>query len=119
MFDEKVIEACARAAHEVNRAYCLALGDMSQPSWETAPDWQKTSAMNGVSGALSGNTPEQSHESWLAEKKATGWKYGAVKDPEKKEHPCFVPYSELPTAQQAKDHLFTSTVREVAKALGA
>jgi RyR domain len=114
-----VIEAAARAAHEVNRAYCLALGDMSQPSWDEAPEWQKTSALNGVAGALAGNTPEQSHESWLAEKEATGWKYGPVKNPETKEHPCFVPYKDLPGAQQAKDHLFTSTVREVAKALGA
>ena len=119
MSDYDVVEACARAAHEVNRAYCLALGDESQPPWDTAPDWQKSSARNGVAGALDGNTPEQSHESWLKEKAETGWKYGPVKDPEKKEHPCFVPYSELPASQQAKDHLFTSTVREVAKALGA
>ena len=83
------------------------------------PSWQKTSARNGVVGALAGNTSEQSHESWLAEKAATGWKYGPVKNSETKEHPCFVPYSDLPAAQQAKDHLFTSTVREVAKALGA
>jgi len=113
-----VIEACARAAHEVNRAYCLALGDTSQPPWDSAPEWQRSSALNGVAGALAGNTPEQSHESWLAEKRAMGWKYGPTKNPETKEHPCFVPYAELPAAQQAKDHLFTVTVREVAKALG-
>ena len=117
MTKENVIEACARAAHEVNRAYCIAIGETSQPSWEDAPDWQKSSARNGVSGALAGNTPEQSHESWLAEKAATGWKYGPTKDPEKKEHPCFVPYAELPAAQQAKDHLFTYTVRAVARVL--
>jgi hypothetical protein len=108
--DERTIEACARAAHEVNRAYCLAIGDTSQPSWEDAPEWQKSSARNGVAGALAGNTPEQSHESWLAEKAASGWKYGPVKDPEKKEHPCFVPYVELPEAQRVKDDLFVHTV---------
>lgn len=113
------IGACARAAHEVNRAYCLALGDDSQPPWEQAPDWQRTSAMNGVEGALKGATPEQSHESWLAEKAATGWKYGLVKDPEKKEHPCFVPYTKLPELQRKKDELFVLTVRAVAAALGA
>jgi hypothetical protein len=112
-----VMEACARAAHEANRAYCLALGDLSQPSWEDAPDWQKASAINGVAGALAGNTPEQSHESWLKEKRETGWKYGKVKDPDKKEHPCFVPYGELPLFQRAKDHLYLATVCSVAKAL--
>ncbi len=114
-----LIEACARAAHEVNRAYCLALGDTSQPSWENAPEWQKSSAINGVDGALSGNTPEQSHECWLKEKAETGWKYGPVKDPGKKEHPCFVPYAQLPESQRAKDDLFLATVRAVSQALGA
>lgn len=111
------LEACARAAHEVNRAYCIALGDLSQPSWEDAPEWQKSSAVNGVRGSLTGNTPEQSHESWLKEKQETGWKFGPVKNPETKEHPCFVPYSELPMEQRAKDELFTTTVRAMSKVL--
>jgi len=29
----------------------------------------------------------------------------------KKEHPCFIPFSELPVEQKAKDHLFTGTVK--------
>jgi hypothetical protein len=115
--EQTKIEACARAAHEANRAYCIALGDNSLTPWEDAPEWQKTSVRNGVRGALNGNTPEQSHESWLAEKAATGWKYGPVKDPEKKEHPCFVPYSELPPAQRAKDEIYTTVVRVVGAAL--
>lgn len=114
---DRVIDACARAAHEVNRAYCLSTGDTSQPSWDDAPDWQKSSARNGVAGVLAGNGPEQSHESWLAEKAATGWKYGPIKDPEKKEHPCFVPYADLPADQRAKDDLYVSTVRAMLTAL--
>lgn len=105
------LTAAARAAHEANRAWCIAHGDMSQPAWDDAPGWQRASAENGVVGVLTGNTPEQSHESWLAEKASTGWKYGPVKDPEKKEHPCFVPYSELPPEQKAKDHIFVGVVR--------
>jgi hypothetical protein len=116
---EKIIEACAQAAHYVNKAYCEAIGDMSQPIWELAPEWQKTSALKGVDGVLAGNTPEQSHESWLIEKKETGWKYGLVKNPETKEHPCFVPYAELPPEQRTKDSIFVTIVRTVARALGA
>lgn len=114
---DRIIEACARAAHEANRAYCIAIGDTSQPSWEEAPDWQKSSACNGVEGALAGSTPEQSHASWLEEKTRTGWKYGPVKDPEKKEHPCFVAYEDLPLAQRAKDVIFVRVVRAVSSAL--
>jgi hypothetical protein len=117
--DERHISAAARAAHEANRAYCLAMGDESQPAWENAPEWQRTSAMNGVLGAMIGNTPRQSHESWLEEKRATGWKYGPVKDPEKKEHPCFVPYDELPPSQKAKDGIFVSVVTAILDAFKA
>lgn len=109
---------CAEAAHEMNRIYCVSIGDLSQLSWGMAPDWQKDSAIKGVEGVLHGNTPEQSHESWLKEKAAAGWKFGLVKDVEKKEHPCYVPYSLLPKEQQMKDHLFISTVKAMAEALG-
>lgn len=117
MSDTKIV-ACARAAHEANRAYCIALGDYSQLPWDRAPQWARDSAINGVSGVLKGNGPEQSHESWLEEKRLNGWKYGPVKDPEKKEHPCFVPYSELPESQKLKDHVFVGVVTSMAKALG-
>lgn len=105
------VEAIAKVAHEVNRAYCAGLGDSSQPSWEQAPQWQKDSAMNGVRAHQSGTlTPEQSHESWLAEKVAAGWVYGTVKNPDTKEHPCCVPYAELPVEQRIKDYLFKAVV---------
>lgn len=105
-------EAIARAAHEINRAYCAALGDVTQPAWEDAPAWQKSSALAGVDMHLANPdaTPEDSHASWLAQKLAEGWKYGPVKDVAKKEHPCCVPYAELPAEQKAKDYLFRRTV---------
>jgi hypothetical protein len=107
----------ARACHEVNRAYCASLGDHSQPAWEDAPEWQRTSAIKGVEFTLANPEagPSASHESWLAEKAADGWKYGPVKNPETKEHPCFVPYDELPVEQKAKDYLFQAVVRSMAK----
>lgn len=103
----------AQIVHEANRAYCQTIGDNSQASWDEAPEWQKVSAVSGVQGILTGaiTKPEQSHESWLAEKARTGWKYGAVKNAETKEHPCFVPYAELPPEQQVKDAIFFAIVR--------
>ena len=108
----------ARACHEVNRSYCAISGDAHIKVWEEAPEWQKTSAVKGIFGVLKGNNPEQSHESWLAEKKLTGWKYGPVKNEETKEHPCFVPYSELPEAQKVKDKLYVQTARALLEAYG-
>ncbi len=106
------VTAIAKVAHEANAAYCETLGDNTQPFWENAPDWQKNSAIKGVQFHLDNPdaTEAASHESWLAEKEADGWKYGPVKNPEAKEHPCYVPHSELPLAQQLKDRLFKGIV---------
>ena len=106
------IDDIARICHEVNKAYCHALDDHSQPSWEHAPEWQKLSAVNGVRLHVDNPHagPEASHESWIAEKVAAGWVRGDVKDPEKKTHPCIVPFNELPREQQAKDCIFRAVV---------
>lgn len=102
----------ARVAHEVNRAYCQALGDHSQPAWEDAPQWQRDSATNGVAFHLANPQagPEHSHNEWLREKESAGWKFGPVKDADKREHPCCVPYEQLPTEQKAKDYIFRGVV---------
>lgn len=107
------ILSIARVCHEANRAYCLSIGDTSQLAWAEAPDWQKQSAENGVRFHLENPSalPSHSHDEWLKEKAAAGWKYGPVKDPEKKEHPCFVPYEQLPEEQKLKDTLFIAVVR--------
>ncbi len=108
------IHDIAKLCHEVNRAYCAALGDNSQLPWESAPQWQKESAVQGVQFHMHGEaSPEQSHESWLALKLAEGWTYGPVKDEALKQHPCCVPYHMLPVEQKAKDYIFGSIVRTI------
>ena len=86
------IENIARVAHEINKAYCESIGDNSQPVWEDAPDWQKSSAIAGVKFHLENPTvgPDASHNNWLKQKEEEGWKYGPEKNPETKEHPCCV-----------------------------
>lgn len=111
------IEQIAKVAHEINMAYCAALGDMTQKSWENAPDWQKESAVAGVRFHL-GNpdaSPSASHDSWLAQKRADGWAYGEIKDEHAKEHPCFVEFDDLPAEQKAKDFLFRQVVHSLSQ----
>ncbi len=80
--------------------------------WELAPEWQKTSAVNGVIFNLDHpHAPARSsHENWLEEKRVDGWKFGPIKNAETKEHPCMVPFEELPIDQQKKDYLFKAIV---------
>lgn len=107
------VDMVARICHEANRAYCIELGDDSQVPWDDAPDWQRDSARDGVLFHVANPVvaPADSHGRWLRLKVAQGWKWGPEKDPEKKLHPCIVPWRELPWDQRMKDVLFTGIVR--------
>ncbi len=110
------VQEIAKVCHQVNKAYCEALGDKSQPDWKDAPEWQKESAYEAVCFRLENlDAPASAqHCQWLKAKEEAGWKYGSVKDPEKKEHPCMVPFEQLPKEQQAKDYIFKAIVHELA-----
>lgn len=112
---EKMILLAAKTAHEVNRAYCHAIGDDSIKPWDEAPDWQRNSSVEGMRFHIENPlaTPEDSHNNWLRSKSRDGWKYGLIKDPERREHPAFLPYDQLPLAQRIKDHLFKAVARTV------
>jgi len=105
----------AKVAHEVNRAFCEAIGDTSQLSWDKAPEWQRRSALEGVLFHLTNPDarPEAAHENWSKLKVKEGWVHGEVKSEDAKTHPCLLPFSELPVAQQAKDYLFRTIVHQL------
>jgi hypothetical protein len=110
-YEDKVI-GIAQVCHQANRAWGASNGDLSQPDWMDAPEWQTESAINGVKFRLENPDagPDAQHNAWSAEKVAQGWVYGDVKDAEKKTHPCLVPFEELPLFQQKKDKLFSAIV---------
>lgn len=117
MLLDSQIERIARVAHEVNRAYCRATGDPGMAGWDTAPDWQRQSYRGGVNAHLSSSmSPAESHQAWMEHKIADGWEYGPIKDAKKKQHPCMVPFDQLPQEQRVKDHLFKAVVESVARA---
>jgi hypothetical protein len=108
------IEQIARICHEANRVYCAELmSDDSQSNWDNAPDWHRESVIAGVRHIIENPdaTPADSHNSWLAAKRAEGWIWDVVKDPVKKTHPCMMRYESLPLAQKFKDYLFGAIVR--------
>ena len=57
-------------------------------------------------------TAEQNHNNWMQFKTSQGWKYGPVKDFDKKEHPDMVPFDQLPVVEKRKD-IMDNTVRRL------
>ena len=114
---KSMTHSIARVVHEVNRSYCISLGDHTQTNWEDAPQWQKDSALKGVEMHLANPdaTARDSHISWMAEKQEQGWKFGPVKDADAKEHPCMVDYEDLPQEQRSKDYIFRGVVHAIAR----
>lgn len=102
------LEDVARVCHEANRVYCAVVDDASQPAWSDAPEWQRESAIAGVTAILEGEvgSARQSHAGWLMRKTREGWVWGPVKDVERREHPCLTPWEKLPAYQRTKDVLF-------------
>lgn len=43
------------------------------------------------------------HEVWSRNRMSEGWIYGPVRNDEKRETPCLVPYEELPEEEKAYD----------------
>lgn len=104
-------EQIACVVHQANCGLQYIQDDPSpsQPWWAET-DETRQSAISGVREARLGRTPRHLHESWCIWKKEHGWRYGPVKDPQAKTHPCLVDYGRLPEQQKIKDRLFIAIV---------
>lgn len=105
-------EDIAKVIHEANCVLQTLQGDPapSQP-WDSEPEELRQNVILGVRNARHGFTPAEHHQAWVDDKIAHGWRYGAEKDPERKTHPCLVPFDRLPSEQQDKNRLFIAIVR--------
>ena len=56
-------------------------------------------AVNSLLEKLSKNA----HENWAKQRMIDGWKYGPRRDDQKREHPCLVPYEQLPESEKEYD----------------
>jgi hypothetical protein len=111
------VEQIAQACHEANRILQQATNDPAvSPPWDEAPQDQRDSAIAGVRFALDEpDAPDNAlHDAWYDYKRTAGWVYGPQKNPVTKEHPCLVPFEQLPPEQRAKDTLFRAIVKALA-----
>ena len=53
--------------------------------------------------ALTELLAKNTHEVWAQQRFSEGWKYGTERNDDRKEHPCLVPYEELPESEKEYD----------------
>ena len=59
---------------------------------------------------------ENVHDTWAKGRLDDGWTYGPVRDNEKMQHPCLVPYGELPEPEKEYDrNTAISTLKFIVK----
>lgn len=107
------ISDIAGACYEVDRALCQHNGDYTSRPWDEASAWQVEAACHGVAALLQDTTltPAEQHELWMQHKLDNGWSWGPNKDENLKQHPCILPYDQLPEHQRLKDVLFQANAR--------
>lgn len=105
-------EQIARVAWAVKQAMQDILGDAHvSPPWWTISAADKAEFLGAVKLALGGITPRQLHESWMAYKFASGWRYGEKVDDVEKTHPYLVDWDQLTPQQRDKDRMFCAVAR--------
>ena len=61
---------------------------------------------------------KNTHDIWAKQRFAEGWTYGMKRNDERKEHPCLVPYDELPDSEKQYDRNTAMETLKVIKLLG-
>ncbi len=57
-----------------------------------------------------------SHDVWAKQRLSEGWRFGPRRDDQAKEHPCLVPYEQLPESEKQYDR---NTAMQTLKAIMA
>ena len=68
--------------------------------------------------ALAERLAENAHDVWARQRLAEGWRRGPKRDDQRKEHPCLVPYSELPESEKEYDRTAVGQTLKALIALG-
>lgn len=75
---------------------------------------QLTDAVRGLQEELA----RSAHDIWARQRLRDGWTYGATRDDAKKQHPCLVPYEQLPESEKEYDRNAAMETLKAILALG-
>lgn len=102
----------AKIVYAAVAEYSRSLGHFHS-NWDELSESLKESFVDGIAFVKANPhaADYEAHNRWYSNKIENGWKFGIVKDVEKKEHPCLVDFHELPETMKYKDRFLLTITR--------
>lgn len=102
-----------------DEAPTIALGQAGcAPSCATVPLEAGAPALPAALASLCEILAEKVHSRWIRGRVQEGWKWGPVRDDVRKEHPCLVPYEDLPDSEREFDRQTVTATLEALQSFG-
>jgi hypothetical protein len=76
---------------------------MMNQSYQPKPLDTEGAVLPAAIEALTEKLAEHAHDTWAALRMQEGWRHGPVRNDRLKQHPCLVPYAELPESEKQYD----------------
>jgi hypothetical protein len=110
-------EQIAVICHEACRQLDRALRDDLREPWSKTTWWMRQTCIASVMFHIQNPDAAQdaAHEDWRKHKFELGWKAGPIPNEAIMEHPCLVPFAELPEEQRIEHALFKAVVNALTK----
>ena len=116
-------EEIARAIYEATRIEAnWSKRSIVPEKWEDRDEKFRTQFVEIIDKYLKTDklpTPSDAHDSWMKSYFDMGWKYGEVRDVDKKTHPDLLPFDELSQDERDKDAIFLAFVWVIKEALSS
>ena len=77
--------------------------DMKQNAYTPQPIFTEDIILSDEILHLSERIAQNVHDVWAASRVAEGWTWGEKRDEVVKQHPCLIPYDELPESEKEYD----------------
>lgn len=110
------LTAIARAAHTANLLFSefhpMDVSVADGRTWDEHSEQERQESVDYISYLIKNPLLDgrEAHDAWMVKKQEAGWKFGRVKNNEKKEHPCMVPYNQLNAYDMFKDDLYVAVI---------
>jgi len=96
----------------------VALKECSSVTYQPAPIEISHVTLPPAIRALTEKLAENAHDLWALQRMGEGWTYGSKRDDYRKQHPCLVPYDQLPESEKEYDRIMAMKTLKAILALG-